>query len=123
MRSTTAWTTPKVVKRRLASSTVRNNARGCARNDDLDFGQDYGTPSEASSRFAVETVEAARPCPQPGKPYGFPTAPTVPTTTTTTTTTIKKKLPDHAAVTHVPGLICYPSARLFNPVGPWLRYV
>ena len=59
MRHEIAWITPKAEKRRLVSSIVGNNARGCARNDDLDFGQDYGTPSEASFWFAMETVEAA----------------------------------------------------------------
>jgi len=63
-----------------------------------------------TSRRAMETVEAAHPRPHPGKPCGFPTAPTVPTTSTTTARQGTKK-PDLQTVTHVPGLNCHLSAR------------
>jgi len=74
--------------------------------------------STKTSRRAMETVEAAHPSPHPGKPYGFPTAPTVPTASTTTGRQNTNNHPDRQTVTHVPGLDCHLSARLLSPTAP-----
>ena len=72
--------------------------------------------STKTARHAMETVEAAHPSPHPGKPCGFPTAPTVPTASAMTEGQSTNNHPDRQTVTHVPGLDCYPSTRLLNPV-------